>query len=381
MRGVGWGRSRRCVRLRRDVRGSRPYPGSLSGLSGGDGAGPEALTGVAPADQVVGPALRPPPYPHVLQTVEGTHSRGRRYRGRCSRSRWGGVEAGGAEGCRSRGRAEPRRSSRWSRCAAPLAAGQAWPANVPSAVSPYASYQNRNRCGDGRTRRAAADCARRPPRGCCHHGRGSNTSGPRRSPSRGFCQPGLGRERKTRHECTGAIRLVPQHALEGYASEVSVTPGETLQLHVSTSPRRSGTRSRSSASGGTAAGVDISSHAVSGMSRQPRRRPAGDATPRPGHGSSPPSPWPVTDLGTGRHGLDERLLPGEPRRWPRGRLAGRGSFVPFVVRAPEGPQHVGDQSPGLRSTPGRPTTRGADAAFYWNHTGIGDDHASFDRPL
>ncbi len=31
------------------------------------------------------------------------------------------------------------------------------------------------------------------------------------------------------------IRLLPQHVLEGYASEVSVTPGDALHLNVSSS--------------------------------------------------------------------------------------------------------------------------------------------------
>ena len=33
------------------------------------------------------------------------------------------------------------------------------------------------------------------------------------------------------------IRQVPQHALEGYASEVSVLPGQSLHLHVSSASR------------------------------------------------------------------------------------------------------------------------------------------------
>ena len=78
--------------------------------------------------------------------------------------------------------------------------GPAWPVNVLSEAFAYSSSQNRNRWRGGRTRRAAADCARPRPRSCCRRRRGGYTSGQRRSPSRGFCKPGSGRERKSRHE-------------------------------------------------------------------------------------------------------------------------------------------------------------------------------------
>jgi hypothetical protein len=62
----------------------------------------------------------------------------------------------------------------------------------------------------------------------------------------------------------------------------------------------------------------------------------------------------------------------------RGGLARRGSFVPFIVRATTG-RHAAILVQAAVNTWQAYNNWGG-RSLYWNHTGIGDDHVSFDRP-
>ena len=61
-----------------------------------------------------------------------------------------------------------------------------------------------------------------------------------------------------------------------------------------------------------------------------------------------------------------------------GRFAGRGSFVPFIVRATPGRSAKILVQAAVNTW--QAYNRWGGRSLYWNHTGIGDDHVSFDRP-
>jgi hypothetical protein len=61
-----------------------------------------------------------------------------------------------------------------------------------------------------------------------------------------------------------------------------------------------------------------------------------------------------------------------------GRAAGRGSWVPFVVRAPAS-RHAPILVQASVNTWQAYNNWGG-RSLYWNHTGVGDNHVSFDRP-
>ena len=170
------------------------------------------------------------------------------------------------------------------------------------------------------------------------------------------------------------LEQAPGRSIEGYASEVSVVPGQRLHLHVSTTPR-------------AAYRVEVY--------RLGWYRGAGGRLVAclPGCGSArvgasfavpPPDPstglvragWPVTDVvSTGNwvsgYYLAELVL-------ASGKYAGRGGWVPFIVRAaPARPSAMlvvasVNTWQAYNSWGGR--------SLYWNHTGMGDNHVSFDRP-
>jgi hypothetical protein len=169
------------------------------------------------------------------------------------------------------------------------------------------------------------------------------------------------------------VDLVPQHVLEGYASEVSVLPGQTLHVHVSSSARlrykvliyRIGWY-----------------HGKGGrlMPCVPCRVHRAAARPIPG-----PDPstgmlaltWPVTDaVPIGSSWVSGYYLADLVVQ--QGSYKGRGSWVPFIVREPptrDAPilvQASVNTWQAYNSWGGR--------SLYWNHTGLGDNHVSFDRP-
>ena len=169
------------------------------------------------------------------------------------------------------------------------------------------------------------------------------------------------------------IRLVPQHALEGYASEVSVAPGQALHLHVSSASRLryhvlvfrigwyEGTGGRLMPC--TTCRVH---RASSERIRQPDEKTGLLRLA-----------WPVTDVvrvGTSwvsGYYLAELVVRSGP-------LAGRGSWVPFVVRELRSRRSAILVQAAVNTWQAYNAWGGR--SLYWNHTGIGDDHVSFDRP-
>jgi N,N-dimethylformamidase beta subunit-like, C-terminal len=166
------------------------------------------------------------------------------------------------------------------------------------------------------------------------------------------------------------IRLLPPHTLEGYASEVSVAPGSVLHLHVSVAAGRYRVRVfRIGWYGG-----------AGGRSMRCCGRPhagAALAIPRPDPSTGLLAlRWPVTD--TVRVGRDwvsgyyvaNLVLAAGP-------LAGRGTSIPFVVRSAGRRAAILVQA---AVNTWQAYNRWGGAGLYENHTGVGDDHVSFDRP-
>jgi hypothetical protein len=128
------------------------------------------------------------------------------------------------------------------------------------------------------------------------------------------------------------VPKAPEHAIEGYASEVSVGPGESLDLHVSTAP---------------AAGYRVELYRLGWYGGLGGRLVAclpsscSDAEPGQAQPVQPPDPgtgfldagWTVTDAirvhSSWVSGYYLAVL-----RLTSGPDAGRGGWVPFVVRAP-----------------------------------------------
>jgi N,N-dimethylformamidase beta subunit-like protein len=172
-----------------------------------------------------------------------------------------------------------------------------------------------------------------------------------------------------------AMRPAPKGAIEGYASEISVAPGESLHLHVST---RAAASYRVAiyrigwykGAGGRLMGC------VPGCVADRRGSPQPVTAPNPTTGLLRLT-WPVTD--------EIRVGDGWPSGYylanlalTRGRLAGRGSWVPFVVRATPKVEATILVQAAVTTWQAYNTWGGR--SLYWNHTGVGDDHVSFDRP-
>ena len=169
------------------------------------------------------------------------------------------------------------------------------------------------------------------------------------------------------------IRLAPRHALEGYASEVSVAPGDSLHLHVSSVQRL---RYRVQV-------FRIGWYGGTGGRRMPCRscrlhaaaaRPL--SAPDPATGLLRLS-WPVTDVvpigadWVSGYYLADLVVQSGP-------LAGRGAWVPFVVRAPKSRHSAVLVQASVNTW--QAYNRWGGRSLYWNHTGVGDDHVSFNRP-
>jgi hypothetical protein len=130
------------------------------------------------------------------------------------------------------------------------------------------------------------------------------------------------------------LKPAPQHAIEGYSSQVSVAPGERLELHVSTSPAASYRVElyRLGWYGGDGARLMAclpASCLDEGGQPRPFAAPAADGYLDAG--------WPVTDRlvvpPTWVSGYYLAVL-----RLTSGPLAGSGNSVPFVVREPPSQQ-------------------------------------------
>jgi len=164
-------------------------------------------------------------------------------------------------------------------------------------------------------------------------------------------------------------------AIDGYALQVSVVPGNELDLHVSTGPAA---RYRVEVYRiGWYAGAGARRVACSpgcGSDEPGTARPVPPFDPATGYLNAG---WPVTDRfpvtrsWTSGYYLAELVLTDGPD-------AGRGSWVPFVVREPPDQRsNVLVQAPvntweAYNDWGGR--------SLYFNFNGDGDNHVSFDRP-
>lgn len=165
-------------------------------------------------------------------------------------------------------------------------------------------------------------------------------------------------------------------AIEGYASQVSVVPGDELDLHVSTNPP---------------ARYRVEVYRVGWYAGTGARRVAcvpGCGTDEPG--SAQPVPpfdpstgylnagWPVTDrlavgaAWTSGYYLAELVL-------TDGADAGHGSWVPFVVREPPGQRSNVLVQAAVNTWQAYNDWGGR--SLYFNFDGVGDNHVSFDRPF
>ena len=169
------------------------------------------------------------------------------------------------------------------------------------------------------------------------------------------------------------VPLVAQHTLEGYASEVSVLPGRTLQLHVS---GERGLRYRVLVYrigwyGGTGGRL----MACRGCRT---RRAVAEPIPAPDPSTGLLAlTWPVTDVvPIGKDWVSGYYLADLVVQ--SGPLSGRGSWVPFIVLEPPERRAPILVQAGVNTW--QAYNKWGGRSLYWNHTGLGDNHVSFDRP-
>jgi N,N-dimethylformamidase beta subunit-like protein len=164
-------------------------------------------------------------------------------------------------------------------------------------------------------------------------------------------------------------------AIEGYASEVSVLPGGRIDLHVSTNPATSYRVQvyRIGWYGGTGARL-LTCLPTCSSDEAGTTQPVPPFDPSTGYLDAG---WPATDriavgsAWTSGYYLAELVL-------TQGADAGRGSWVPFVVRAP-----ATQRSAVLVQAPVNTWQAYNDwggRSLYFNFNGVGDNHVSFDRP-
>jgi hypothetical protein len=167
----------------------------------------------------------------------------------------------------------------------------------------------------------------------------------------------------------------PPGTIEGYASEVSVAPRDALHLHVSTTPAA---RYRievyrvgwDAGAGGRLVGCAPSC----GGDEQGSSRPVPPFDRATGYETAA---WPVTDQMTVGQGwtsgyyLVELVLTSGP-------AAGEGGWLPLIVRAPPSQDSMILVQAPVNTWEAYNDWGGR--SLYWNHTGVGDDHVSFDRP-
>jgi hypothetical protein len=169
------------------------------------------------------------------------------------------------------------------------------------------------------------------------------------------------------------IRLTPQHALEGYASEVSVAPGQALHLHVSTALRLR-YRVRVFRIGW----YDGNGGRLMPCATCRVHRASSELIPHPDQKTGLLRlAWPVTDVvRIGRSWVSGYYIAELVVR--SGPLAGRGSWVPFVVRELRSRRSAILVQAAVNTWQAYNTWGGR--SLYWNHTGIGDNRVSFNRP-
>lgn len=169
------------------------------------------------------------------------------------------------------------------------------------------------------------------------------------------------------------IRQVLQHALEGYASEVSVLPGQSLHLHVS-----SASRLRYRVRVFRIGWYDGTGGRLMPCTTCRVHRASSERIPQPDQKTGMLRlAWPVTDVvRVGRNWVSGYYLAELVVR--SGPLAGRGSWVPFLVRELRSRRSAILVQAAVNTWQAYNAWGGR--SLYWNHTGIGDDHVSFDRP-
>jgi hypothetical protein len=183
------------------------------------------------------------------------------------------------------------------------------------------------------------------------------------------------RENRLAGTTTWRLQQAPAGAIEGYASEVSVQAGQAIRLHVSTAP---------------AARYRVMVYRIGwygGMGGRlvacvPGCQTGERGVPQPTLGFDPLSGylnagWPVTDtIRVGRdwtsgYYLVELVLTTGPK-------AGQGGWVPVIVR-----ELPGQDSQILLQAPVNTWQAYNDwggRSLYFNYSGVGDNHVSFDRP-
>jgi hypothetical protein len=176
---------------------------------------------------------------------------------------------------------------------------------------------------------------------------------------------------------TGAWRLpqAPAGTVQGYASEVSVQPGDVIHLHVSTVPAQ---RYRVIVyrigwyRGWGGRLVACSPDCQGDVQGSPQPVRAFDLST-----GFLDAGWPVTDqltvgdAWTSGYYLVELVL-------TTGLDAGQGSWIPVIVREPPSQDSQILVQAAVNTWQAYNTWGGR--SLYYNHTGIGDNHVSFNRP-
>jgi hypothetical protein len=167
----------------------------------------------------------------------------------------------------------------------------------------------------------------------------------------------------------------PGRAIEGYASEVSAVPGDVVRVHVSTVPaaRYRLVVYRIGWYGGAGGRLITCVPSCTGEEQ-------GTSQPVPAFDKSTgylAAGWPVTDqvsVGsdwTSGYYLVELVLTSGPR-------AGEGGWVPLIVREPPTQDSMILVQAPVNTWQAYNDWGGR--SLYYNHTGVGDNHVSFDRP-
>ena len=167
-------------------------------------------------------------------------------------------------------------------------------------------------------------------------------------------------------------RAVPGE-IDGYASEVSLLPGDRLDLHVSTAQRYRVEVYRVGWYAGAGARQIACSPSCS-TDEQGAQQPVPAFDPSTGYLNAG---WPVTDrftVGsdwTSGYYLAELVL-------TTGADTGKGSWVPFIVREP--PSQASNILVQVPVNTWQAYNDWGGRSLYFNFNGVGDNHVSFDRP-
>jgi N,N-dimethylformamidase beta subunit-like, C-terminal len=165
-------------------------------------------------------------------------------------------------------------------------------------------------------------------------------------------------------------------SIEGYASQISVVAGDELDLHVSTNPpaRYRVEVYRIGWYGGSGARL-LACAPGCGLDEPGSAQPVPPFDETTGYLDAG---WPVTDrftvgtAWTSGYYLAELVL-------TDGANAGRGSWVPFIVREP--PAQASNILVQASVNTWQAYNDWGGRSLYSNFTGIGDNHVSFDRPF